>query len=130
MLGAFLTGFLGAHSAGRSNPWSAVAGLAVSFCLAAFFAGYPQLKFKSQTRVLTLLPNELTTTIRGETKTYSWGDVATLEEDDGFLIIRLRNFNAFIVPPTAFRDGHERKELVEQCSAWRQAAARLGEASR
>jgi hypothetical protein len=123
MLGAFLVGFYGAHLSGKADPWAAAAGLAASFCLAACLAGYPQLQFKPQTRVLTLLAHELTTTIRGETKTYSWENVARLEEDGGFVFIGLRNLNAFIIPPSAFRDGREREELVEQCRSWWRAAA-------
>jgi YcxB-like protein len=123
MLGAFLTGFWISHSSGKSDPWAASAGLAASFCLAAFLAGYPQLRFKPQTRVLTLLADGLTTTIRGETKNYSWEDVARFEEDGGFLIIGLRNLNAFIVPPSAFQDSREREGLVEQGRSWWRAAA-------
>jgi hypothetical protein len=90
--------------------------------VAAFLAGYPQLRFKPQTRVLTLLPDELSTTIRGETKQYSWQDVARFEEDGGFVIIGLRNLNAFIIPPTAFRDRREREAIVEQGRDWGRAA--------
>jgi hypothetical protein len=122
MLGAFLAGFGSSHASGKSDPRAALAGLAASLCVAAFLAGYPQLRFKPQTRVLTLLPDELSTTIRGETKKYSWQDVARFEEDGGFVIIGLRNLNAFIVPPTAFRDGPERKGIVEQGTAWWRAA--------
>ena len=122
MLGAFLAGFWSSHSLGKSNPRAALAGLASSLCVAAFLAVYPQLRFKPQTRVLTLLPDELSTTIRGETKKYSWRDVARFEEDGGFVIIGLRNLNAFIVPPTAFRDERERERIVEQGRAWWRAA--------
>jgi hypothetical protein len=79
---------------------------------------------KPQSRTLTLLPDELGTTIRGETKKYSWQDVARFEEDGGFVVIGLRNLNAFIVPPTAFRDASEREAVVEQGRAWWHAALR------
>lgn len=118
MLGAFLVGFGTSHLSGASGPQAALGGLASSLCVAALLAGYPQLRFKPQARVLTLLPDELSTTIRGETKKYSWQDVAQFEEDGGFVIIGLRNLNAFIVPPTAFRDAREREEMVEQGRAW------------
>jgi hypothetical protein len=123
MLGAFLAGFWSSHLSGESDPGAALGGLAASLCVAAFLAGYPQLRFKPQTRVLTLLPEELSTTIRGETKKYSWQDVVRFEEDGGFVIIGLRNLNAFIVPPTAFRDGREREGFMEQAGVWWRAAA-------
>jgi hypothetical protein len=122
MLGAFFAGLGTSHLSGTSDPRAALAGLAASLCVAAFLAGYPQLRFKPQTRVLTLLPDELSTTIRGETKKYSWQDVARFEEDGDFVIIALRNLNAFIVPPTAFRDSRERDGIVEQGKAWWRAA--------
>jgi hypothetical protein len=122
MLGAFLAGFGTSHLSGTSDSWAVFAGLATSLCVAAFLAGYPQLRFKPQTRVLTLLPDELSTTIRGETKKYSWQDVARFETDGHFVIIGLRNLNAFIVPPTAFRDAREREGIVEQGRAWWRAA--------
>lgn len=122
MLGAFIAGFGTSNLSGKSGLHAALGGLAASLCVAALLAGYPQLRFKPQTRVLTLLPDELSTTIRGETKTYSWQDVARFEEDGGFVIIGLRNLNAFIVPPTAFRDGREREGIVEQGRAWWRAA--------
>jgi hypothetical protein len=123
ILGAFLAGFWISNSSGGSASRAALAGLGVSFGVAIFLAGYPQLRFKPQTRVLTLLPDELSTTIRGETKRYSWQDVARFQEDGDFVIIGLRNLNAFIVPPTAFRDGREREEIVQQVRAWWRAAA-------
>ncbi len=130
MLSAFLAGFWISHSSGQPASWAALAGLGVSLCVATFLAGYPQLRFKPQSRVLTLLPDELSTTIRGETKKYSWQDVARFEEDGDFVIIGLRNLNAFIVPPTAFREGREREVLVEQGRAWWRAASPVGRPNR
>jgi hypothetical protein len=122
MLAAFLAGFGASHLSGDPDPQAALVGLAASLCVAAFLAGYPQLRFKPQTRILTLLPDELSTTIRGETKKYSWQDVARFEADGDCVIIGLKNLNAFIVPPTAFRDGREREGLLEQGRAWWRAA--------
>ena len=122
MLGAFLAGSGISHLSGESDSHAVLVGLAVSLCVAAVLAGYPQLRFKPQTRVLTVLPDELSTTIRGQTKKYSWQDVARFEEDGGFVIIGLKNLNAFIVPPTAFRDRQEREGFVEQGRAWWHAA--------
>jgi len=72
MVGMFLAGFSLAYLSGKSDSRAALTGLATSSCLAIFFAGYPQLTFKPQRRLLTLVPDELSTTIRGETKKYAW----------------------------------------------------------
>jgi len=122
MLAAFLAGYGASHLLGKPEPEAALGGLAACLCVAALLAGYPQLRFKPQTRVLTLLPDELSTTIRGQSKTYSWQDVARFEADGDFVIIGLKNLNAFIVPPTAFRDRREREGVVEQGRAWWHAA--------
>jgi hypothetical protein len=122
MLGAFLAGFSISHALGKSDPRAALVGLVASACAAVFLAGYPQLRFKPQRRILILLPDELSTTIREETKKYSWLDVARFEEDGDMLIIGLRNLNAFIVPPAAFRDAQERQETIEQGRSWWRAA--------
>jgi hypothetical protein len=120
---AFLIGFSISHSSGTSDAPAALAGLVASSCLAVFLAAYPQLRFKPEVRVLTLLPEGMSTTIRGQTKTYSWRDVAQFDESGEFLIIGLKNLNAFIVPPTAFRDAREREGVIEQGRAWWRAAA-------
>ncbi|HLK90906.1 MAG TPA: YcxB family protein [Polyangia bacterium] len=117
MLGAFLVGF-GLFRGSSSSSSATVAGLGASVFLAACFALYPQLRFKPQVRTLTFLPEELRTTIKGQSKTYSWSDVASIEEDGGFVIIALKNLNAFIVPPHAFSDSVERRALVAKCLEW------------
>lgn len=122
MLAAFLAGFGLVRGGGSSASASAVAGVGASLVLAACFALYPQLRFKPQVRTLTFLPEELRTTIKGKSKTYSWNDVASIEEDSGFVIIALASLNAFVVPPHAFGGSVERGALLAQCAEWRRAA--------
>jgi hypothetical protein len=89
------------------------AGLAVTF-----MALFPQIKFKPQMRSLTLVSDGISTTIRGETKTFPWSDVAKLEVDGGFFIVTFKSLNAFVIPPTAFKSAAEREELYAECRTW------------
>ncbi len=120
MLAAFLVGFGLFRGSGSSSP-AVAAGLGASFLLAACFALYPQLQFKPQVRTLTFLPEGLETTIKGQSKAYAWSDVASIEEDGGFVVIALKNLNAFIVPPHAFDGTVERRALLAKCAEWRRA---------
>jgi hypothetical protein len=122
MTAAFLVGFGLLGNVGFSGAPAVARGLGASAVLAACFALYPQLRFKPQVRTLTLLPAELRTTIKGQSKTYPWSDVAAIEEDGGFVIIGLRNLNAFIIPPHAFDGSVERGALIAQCAEWRRAS--------
>ena len=110
------------HAQGSGGIHSALAGLSAATLLVAFFALYPQLRYKPEKRTLTLERAGITTTIKGRSETYHWTKVARLEDDRGRFLIGLTNLNSFVVPPEAFRSAEERATLMKQCQDWWQVA--------
>jgi membrane protein YdbS with pleckstrin-like domain len=104
----------------RLSP--STAAIATAAVAAIFLAIYPQLRYKPQVRTLTVLEDGISSTIKGRSEAYPWSKVAKIEKHDGGLTIGFRNVSAFIVPPSAFRSGAERDELLSQCRKWWEAS--------
>ena len=116
---AFWMGRTWAGIAGAEPDHRSLVGVAVAVGAAAFLAGYPQLRFKPQMRTLELLPTGISTSIGSRSKAYGWSDVATIEDDNGYVIFTFRNLNAFIVPPEALLGVSDSPTLISQCLEWR-----------
>ena len=86
---------------------------------------YPMMMFKPQERTLTLNDEGLATTIGERVGTRAWTEIDAVRERDGYIEIIVRNGNAYIVPPRAFRSTSERYEFLAFAErAW--VAARSG----
>ena len=111
--------YIGWTRSGQSvtTGFSAVLGVAV------FLALYPQLRFKPQTRTLELRPDSIFTSIGKREKTLLWRDIARIERDGDSLVITGRSGNAFIVPPSAFSNGHSIDSVYAQANEWHRAAS-------
>jgi hypothetical protein len=119
---AFVAGYFISSAGGASQAVAGGCAVAASLVSIGLLALYPQLRFKSQTRTLTLLRSGIDTAIASREKHYFWSEVANITADGGFVIITFRNLSAFIVPPTAFASVAEQDECVVQCVEWHRAA--------
>jgi hypothetical protein len=68
----------------------------------AIMIAYPQIRFKPETRTLTMSAEGLATTIKGKTRKFSWTKFRSVTEADGYLVIETKMMNLLIVPPRAF----------------------------
>jgi hypothetical protein len=98
--------------------WTLI-GFGTAVAVAVILAGYPQLQFKPQVRTLELLPTGVSTTIGTRSKVAKWSDVASIEEENGSVIITFRNLDALIVPPEAMRGLSDAQTLATECRQWR-----------
>ena len=97
----------------------------LSYSLAAFpvvvaaFAAFPQLAFKSQERLLHVGPDGWSSQIGKKSGARTWAEVATVDEQDGAVVIRGVNGNALVVPARAFATEAERVQFVTDIGQWR-----------
>jgi hypothetical protein len=83
---------------------------------------WPQIRFKPQTRALTLDVEGFKTTIGSRTGERSWRDVRRVEDRDGNILIVGVNGNAMIIPMRAFATEADRQHCLESVKAWHAAA--------
>jgi hypothetical protein len=79
---------------------------------------WPQIRFKSAVRSLTINAQGLTTSIGKILASRLWSDVRSIDEKDNTVVIVGKNQNAFIVPARAFAGDSERREFYEAARLW------------
>ena len=99
---------------------AAVAGLA---CI-VLFPLWPQLRFKSATRVLTIDKGGFKTTISARSAERSWQEVAAVEDTGQEILIVVKTGNAMVVPRRAFSDSAARRRFLDDARNWHALAAR------
>ena len=106
-------GLLLGLSGWRLSP-AALAGIAVLGgllpCVA--LALYPLVKFKPQTRVLTMDQAGLTTSIGKLCGEVPWRDVEAIIDQRELIVIRRTNNNAFVIPTRAFASPADRAAFL------------------
>jgi len=85
---------------------------------------YPQMMFKPQSRLLIIDSDGLDTVIGTRRAKRTWGDIRSVADDGGYIIITGTNGNAFVVPPRAFPSPTARASFLS--FAQRSVAARQG----
>ena len=83
---------------------------------------WPQLRFKSAVRTLTINAEGLVTAVGSVSGSRLWNDIRSIEESDGAIAITGNNKNAFVVPERAFANSSERKQFFEAARQWHGAA--------
>ncbi len=63
---------------------------------------YPQLRFKPQTRTVTIGTSGITTVVGRKSGRISWKNIRSVTEDRGYVVVQGSSGNAFIIPPRAF----------------------------
>ena len=111
--------FVGQRAAGAALAKALGMGALTAVLAALFFALYPQLRFKPQTRILTIATEGLSTTINAKSRNYSWSEVASVTLVRGRVYIGISNGNAFVVPSRAFTSPQQQEEFLQRCSEWR-----------
>ena len=99
---------------------AAVAGLA---CI-VLFPLWPQLRFKSATRVLTIDKDGFKTTIGAHSAERSWQEIAAVEDTGQEILIVVKTGNAMVVPRRAFSDSAARRRFLDDARNWHALAAR------
>ncbi len=95
-----------------------VAGLA---CV-VLFPLWPQLRFKSATRVLTIDRDGFKTTIGARSGERSWQEIAAVEDTGEEVLIIVKTGNAMVVPRRAFRDEAARARVRDDARNWHSLA--------
>jgi hypothetical protein len=83
-----------------------------------FLPLWPQIRFKSAVRSLTINAQGLTTSIGKILGSRLWSEVRSIDQRDGAVVITGKNKNAFIVPSGAFTSELERREFYEAALRW------------
>ena len=107
--------------ASRLGYFLTVAVIGTLACV-VFLPLWPQLRFKSAIRTLTINAEGLVTAVGSISGSRSWKDIRTIEESDGAIVITGNNKNAFVVPERAFANTSEREKFFEAARQWHSAA--------
>ena len=73
---------------------------------------YPQLRFKPQTRTVTIGTSGITTVVGRKSGRISWKNIRSVNEDRGYVVVQGSSGNAFIIPPRAFETPETRAGFV------------------
>ena len=73
---------------------------------------FPILRFKRQTRTLTIDAMGLETTIGSKHGTRTWSEIRSIAELDGDIVLLGKNGNAFVIPPRAFKSATAREGFL------------------
>ena len=114
---AFIFAVVLEPSAFRLGHFLSVAVVATVACV-GFFPLWPQIRFKSTRRSLTINAEGINTSIGKISGSRRWKDVQSVEEIDGTIVITGTNKNAFVVPARAFADDLVRQEFLEAARQW------------
>ena len=82
------------------------------------FSLWPQIRFKPQTRVLTLNAEGFKTTIGSRSAQRHWRNIRQIEEQGGTIVIIGNNGNAMIVPRRAFATDAVRRDCLQTVQQW------------
>ena len=115
----------------HGSAWH-VSSLAVTAALAGLacvmlFPLWPQLRFKSATRKLTIDKDGFKTTIGARSGERSWQEIAAVEDIGEEILIIVKTGNAMVVPRRAFANETERARFLDVARNWHSLA--IGEAS-
>lgn len=106
----------------RLDRLAAVAAAAGLACI-TLFPLWPQLRFKSAKRALTIDPMGFKTKIGNVSGERNWQEIAAVEDRGDEILIFVRNGNALVVPRRAFRDDAARAKFLNDAKAWHLAVA-------
>lgn len=86
--------------------------LAIGAAPVALLILYPQLRFKPQTRTVTIGTSGITTVVGRKSGRISWKNIRSVTEDRGYVVVQGSSGNAFIIPPRAFETPETRAGFV------------------
>jgi YcxB-like protein len=96
----------------------AVAAIFAFILCAALLPLWPQIRFKSARRSLTIDPSGIRTTIGKVSGSRAWAQISSVEDRGEEIIIAGRNRNAFIIPMRAFTTETNRQDFLRDAKRW------------
>ena len=109
-------------NSGDFRRFAAAFGVALALCI-ALFPLWPQLRFKRETRVLTIDPTGWTTRIGDLQGSRTWDKVRSIEDSPDAITLVSSNGNALIVPNRAFSTNAAREEFLHDARQWQATVA-------
>jgi YcxB-like protein len=100
----------------------AIAGLVTMGISILLLSLWTQVRFKPQTRLLTLNADGFTTAIGAQSGQRRWQDIQRVEDHDGTILIVSKNGNAMIIPRRAFASDADRQSCFVSIQQWYEAA--------
>ena len=94
------------------TPFTFIKASVVFLCTFAFMVAYPQIMYKPQTRVLTVLDNGINIKVAKYDKVIPWSKVSTVDMNNDFISIAHKN-NALLIPSRAFSSKIAMQEFYE-----------------
>jgi len=105
-----------------------VAGFVAAFVVALpifilFLSLWPQIRFKSETRILTIDPTGWSTRIGNLQGSRTWDKVRSIDDSPEAITLVSSNGNALIVPNRAFPSPAAREEFLHDARRWQATVA-------
>jgi hypothetical protein len=75
------------------------------------FALWPMIKFKPQTRTLTVNESGIETSIGDKNVKVGWDEFTYFKREASLIVIQRRNLNSFLVPSRAFKTENDEEEF-------------------
>jgi YcxB-like protein len=75
------------------------------------FALWPMIKFKPQTRTLTVNESGIETSVGDKKGKVSWNEFIYFKREPGLIVLQRRNLNSFLVPSRAFKTENDEEEF-------------------
>lgn len=116
------TGWTLRHNSGHFSDFAAGFVVALALCI-LLFPLWPQLRFKPETRTLTIDPKGWTTRIGDLQGSRTWDKVRSVEDSADAIALVSSNGNALIVPNRAFPNQAAREEFLHDARQWQATVA-------
>ena|ERR1051325_3121152 len=84
---------------------------------------WPQIRFKSSTRTLTIDASGINSCIGKRSAFRKWSEVSTIVDNGEEIVVTGKNRNAFIIPRRAFQTQAARREFFRDAKAWHSQSA-------
>lgn len=103
--------------------WALVSFVAAVPVITLLSAVWPQMAFKGQERALDIGSDGYSTQIGHFSGARTWGEVASVAESHGTLVIASKNGNVLIIPQRALPNLDSWQQFIRDAQAWYQAHA-------
>jgi hypothetical protein len=106
-----LVAFVVIGDAGPTLPRVLLA-IACGLLSVGWMPAVPMLMFKPQLRSVEIDQDGISTTIDGESRRRSWGDIQSISQEDGYIVMLGQKGSAFLIPPRAFQSNDEQQRFL------------------
>jgi len=106
-----LVAFLAFGDAGPTVPTMLLA-LACGLLSVGWMPAIPMLMFKPQLRSVEIDQDGIATIIDGQSARRSWGDIQSISQENGYIVMLGQKGSAFLIPPRAFNNSDEQQRFL------------------